>query len=167
MKQYQELRFRRNAELAARAAREESAALKRRFAQQRTVTAQRLDENARRARLARATALVAAGEGGGLGQSADSLLDTFRRRELEFASTIERSLAGQAEQLGRELEGVQIRQQSRTSQFLPQPVQRPNYLQAALNIGASAFNAFGEFQQREELRALRQPSVTKLNIGPK
>ena len=131
---FQIQRHRHNEQITRQAAAREARALQRRQVQEAAVAAQEVEQSTRRAIEARGTALVAAGEAGAIGDSLTSLLLDFGRQEAEFRSSIMVNQEFIAEQTQLELFGVGARAQDRINATTPQPVPRPDYLGAALNL---------------------------------
>jgi hypothetical protein len=98
---------------------------------------------------ARATARTAAGESGVAGLSLDALLSDFTRSEAMYRDTSNRNLQGVREQLGYEAEGVRATSRGQINAirpFLPEPINRPNFLGASLRIAQTGLNAYGTYR---------------------
>lgn len=135
---YQNAVHERNTELQRRNAQQQFSQLSIRRLEEREAAAREIDSVAREARLARGSARVAAGEAGVQGNSVDAFLDDFTRQELEFQEATLRNEEFRDRQLLFDQEAVRTGQEARTLSTLPQPVTRPSFLGAGLNIVADS-----------------------------
>jgi len=111
--------------------------------QEQVAAAQRVNESARKAREARATARVSAGEAGVAGLSVDALINDLTKQEAEYSFATQQQL--QMNDVGRsmQLENAGL---SFTNNMLRinKPIEQPNYLGAALSgaqTGLSTYKA--------------------------
>ena len=104
--------------------------------QEQVAAAQRINESAKKAREARATARVSAGEAGVAGLSVDALINDLTREEAEYSFATQQQL--QMNDVGRSMQ-LQNAGLGFTNNMLRinRPIEQPNYLGAALS-GASA-----------------------------
>ena len=104
--------------------------------QEQVAAAQRINESAKKAREARATARVSAGESGVAGLSVDALINDLTREEAEYSFATQQQL--QMNDVGRSMQ-LQNAGLGFTNNMLRinRPIEQPNYLGAALS-GASA-----------------------------
>lgn len=123
---YQDLIFQENARVATEAARISFSQIQRRIIQEDQATTRTLNEAARRAREVRASATVAAAEGGVGGGSIDALLNDYLLREGEFRSATLTNARMRNQQLALASEEVQANLQGRILSRLPQPVPGPD-----------------------------------------
>lgn len=131
---YQSAVHSRNVELQQRDAFQKYQQLNQRRAEESEAAAREIDSVSREAQLARGSAAVAAGEAGVQGASVNAFLDDFSRQELEFREATLRSEEFRDRQLLFDKESVRTGQEAATLSTLPQPVQRPSFLGAGLNI---------------------------------
>jgi hypothetical protein len=115
--------------------------------QEQVAAAQRVNESARKAREARATARVSAGEAGVAGLSVDALINDLTKQEAEFNFATQQQL--QMNDVGRsmQLENAGL---SFTNNMLRinKPIEQPNYLGAALSgaqTGMSTYDVTKDF----------------------
>jgi multidrug efflux pump subunit AcrA (membrane-fusion protein) len=115
--------------------------------QEQVAAAQRVNESARKAREARATARVSAGEAGVAGLSVDALINDLTKQEAEFNFATQQQL--QMNDVGRsmQLENAGL---SFTNNMLRinKPIEQPNYLGAALSgaqTGLSTYDVTKDF----------------------
>jgi len=111
--------------------------------QEQVAAAQRLQESTRKAREARATARVSAGEAGVAGLSVDALINDLTRKEAEYNFNTQKQLqmsdvnrTMQLEQAGLGFTNNMLR--------INKPIEQPNYLGAALSgaqTGLSTYSA--------------------------
>lgn len=111
--------------------------------QEQVAAAQRLQESTKKAREARATARVSAGEAGVAGLSVDALINDLTRKEAEYNFNTQKQLqmsdvnrTMQLEQAGLGFTNNMLR--------INKPIEQPNYLGAALSgaqTGLSTYSA--------------------------
>jgi len=109
---------------------------------------------------ARATARVAAGEGGVAGLSVDTLLRDFFRQEAMFRDSTNRQLSDITAQTEQEIKGLKAQAEGRVQSirpYIPEPIERPNYLGAALRIGGSVASQYGTY-------ATKNPKTGKYSL---
>tara|TARA_R100000278_G_scaffold34003_1_gene30763 strand:- start:43 stop:654 length:612 start_codon:yes stop_codon:yes gene_type:complete len=111
----------------------EVSAMRMQQAQQQQAVAQQIEDSTRQAREARATARVSAGESGVTGLSVDALISDFTRQEAEF-----RFATFQQQEMANVNRELQLQDASRQSEqnliSINQPIQRPNYAGAAIDL---------------------------------
>ncbi len=95
---------------------------------------------------ARATARTAAGEAGVSGLSVDALIADFNRSEARFRDATRQQQEFDTLASRDRLRQADARKQSRINSAVPQPVQRPSFLGAALRIGGAGVSAAGELE---------------------
>jgi len=109
--------------------------------QEQVAAAQRVNESARKAREARATARVSAGEAGVAGLSVDALINDLTKQEAEFNFATQQQL--QMNDVGRsmQLENAGL---SFTNNMLRinKPIEQPNYLGAALSGAQTGLSTY-------------------------
>ena len=111
--------------------------------QEQVAAAQRLQESTKRAREARATARVSAGEAGVSGLSVDALINDMTRQEADFrfATTQQQQMADTNRELQLRDSGIGC---TNNMLRINRPIEQPNYLGAALGgtqTGLSTYNA--------------------------
>ena len=111
--------------------------------QEQVAAAQRINESAKKAREARATARVSAGESGVAGLSVDALINDLTREEAEYSFATQQQL--QMNDVGRSMQ-LQNAGLGFTNNMLRinRPIEQPNYLGAALSgaqTGMSTYSA--------------------------
>ena len=111
--------------------------------QEQVAAAQRLQESTKRAREARATARVSAGEAGVSGLSVDALINDMTRQEADFrfATTQQQQMANTNRELQLRDAGLGF---TNNMLRINRPIEQPNYLGAALGgtqTGLSTYNA--------------------------
>ena len=142
---YQKQRFEATKEAAASNAIRQYNSLQMRQQQETAAAAQAIDQSSMRAAQAAGTARVTAGETGTGGASMSALLNEYRRQELGFAETTIRNQTWQNAQIQLNMEGIRANQQAQIASAAPKPVEQPDYIGAALRIGAGALNAYGTY----------------------
>lgn len=115
--------------------------------QEQVAAAQRLQESTKKAREARATARVSAGEAGVAGLSVDALINDLTRKEAEYNFNTQKQLqmsdvnrTMQLEQAGLGFTNNMLR--------INKPIEQPNYLGAALSgaqTGLSTYSVTKDF----------------------
>ena len=109
--------------------------------QEQVAAAQRINESAKKAREARATARVSAGEAGVAGLSVDALINDLTREEAEYSFATQQQL--QMNDVGRsmQLENAGL---GFTNNMLRinRPIEQPNYLGAALSGAQTGMSAY-------------------------
>ena len=111
--------------------------------QEQVAAAQKINESARKAREARATARVSAGEAGVAGLSVDALINDLTREEAEYSFATQQQL--QMNNVGRDMQ-LQNAGLGFTNNMLRinKPIEQPNYLGAAISgaqTGMSTYSA--------------------------
>jgi hypothetical protein len=143
--EYQNAQFKATKEAATANAITQYNALQVRQQQETAAAAQAIDQSSMRAAQAAGTARVTAGETGTGGASMDALLNEYRRQELGFAQTTIRNQTWQNAQIQLNMEGIRANQQAQIAAAVPKPVEQPDYIGAALRIGAGALDAYGTY----------------------
>lgn len=135
----------------------EASAQRLKEAQEDLALTREIQESTTKARAARSTATVAAGEAGVSGLSVDALLDDYTRQEADyrFSLTEQARLTGinnqlQLDEMGYRTEANQIR--------INQPIKQPDYLGSAVNLVGSGMQIYGQYNTNR-LNNLR---ITKL-----
>jgi hypothetical protein len=109
--------------------------------QEQVAAAQRVNASARKAREARATARVSAGEAGVAGLSVDALINDLTKQEAEYSFATQQQL--QMNDVGRsmQLENAGL---SFTNNMLRinKPIEQPNYLGAALSGAQTGMSTY-------------------------
>ena len=109
--------------------------------QEQVAAAQRLQESATKAREARATARVSAGESGVAGLSVDALINDLTRKEAEYSFNVQKQ--AQMSDVNRQL---QLRDAGLgfTNNMLRinKPIEKPNYLGAALSGASTGMSTY-------------------------
>jgi chorismate mutase len=109
--------------------------------QEQVAAAQRVNESARKAREARATARVSAGEAGVAGLSVDALINDLTKQEAEFNFATQQQL--QMNDVGRnmQLENAGL---SFTNNMLRinKPIEQPDYLGAAISGAQTGMSTY-------------------------
>ena len=111
--------------------------------QEQVAAAQRINESAKKAREARATARVSAGEAGVAGLSVDALINDLTREEAEYNFATQQQL--EMNDVGRQMQ-LQNAGLGFTNNMLRinRPIEQPDYLGAALSgaqTGMSTYSA--------------------------
>ena len=123
----------------------EVSAMRMQQAQQQQAVAQQIEDSTRQAREARATARVSAGESGVTGLSVDALISDFTRQEAEF-----RFATFQQQEMANVNRELQLQDASRQSEqnliSINQPIQRPNYAGAAIDLFGTGSEVYRNFQ---------------------
>lgn len=136
----------------AAAARRENARYQREATAQRLKEAQEdlalaneIQESTRKSKEARATAEVAAGESGVSGLSVNALIDDYTRQEAEHRFTLQEQarLTGINNQL--QMEEAGFRNENNLIR-INKPIQKPDYLGAAVNMAGSAMTIQNNYQ---------------------
>ena len=111
--------------------------------QEKVAAAQRIQQSTTKAREARATARVSAGESGVAGLSVDALINDMTRKEAEYSFSVQQQM--QFASINRTLAFEDGANRSRMNLLsINKPIAQPNYLGAALSgaqTGLSAFSA--------------------------
>lgn len=127
-----------NSQVATENALRNYAALQRRQVQEREAAAIDIQQIAAQSTAAQGTARAAAATAGTAGLSVEALVADFERDELAFQDQVRRTSTFRDEQFRLEAEGVRAGLQGQILSTLPQPVQQPDFVGAALRIGASS-----------------------------
>lgn len=109
--------------------------------QEQVAAAQRIQESTRKAREARATAGVSAGEAGVAGLSVDALINDLTREEAEYSFATQQQL--QMNDVGRDMQ-LQNAGLGFTNNMLRinRPIEQPNYLGAALSGAQTGMSTY-------------------------
>ena len=109
--------------------------------QEQVAAAQRINESAKKAREARATARVSAGEAGVAGLSVDALINDLTREEAEYNFATQQQL--QMNDVGRQMQ-LQNAGLGFTNNMLRinRPIEQPNYLGAALSGAQTGMSTY-------------------------
>lgn len=129
-----------NSTLARESALGQYASLALRQTQEREAAAASIDDTARRAAEARATARASAGESGVAGASVDALLADYIRQEYDYQVRVSRNTGYQDQQFTREREGARLGLQSNL--LNAQPIAKPNFLAQLPGIAGAGLGAF-------------------------
>jgi hypothetical protein len=113
----------------------------RRIGQERTSTAQAMAELSRQAAEARGS--IKASSSTVSGNSIDALLSDFDRQEAIRAEVLSQNLDNTTTEITQGFEVIRSNAESRIRSGIPAPVQVPSFLNAAIQIGSSALNAYG------------------------
>jgi hypothetical protein len=114
--------------------------------QEREAAAHEINTVHREARRRIATAQVAAGEGGVAGASLTHLMNDFHRKDLEFATNVNRNLQFREANIEDQLESIRSGTQGQIENLMYMPTPGPSFLGAALRIGSSALGAYGQYK---------------------
>lgn len=136
--------------------------------QEKIAAAQSIQQSTTKAREARATARVSAGESGVAGLSVDALINDMTRKEAEFSFSVQQQM--QFVNMNRQLGFEDGANRSRMNMLsINKPIAQPNYLGAALSgasTGLSAYNAFntaGLFQGGTAASASAAPTYNSFS----
>ncbi len=114
--------------------------------QEKVAAAQRIQQSTTKAREARATARVSAGEAGVAGLSVDSLINDMTRKEAEFSFSVQQQM--QFANINRQLGFEDGANRSRMNMLsINKPIAQPNYLGAALSGASTGLSAYSAFNQ--------------------
>ena len=116
-----------------------------------------IQESTAKARAARSTATVAAGEAGISGLSVDALLDDYTRQEADYRFSLseQNRLTGVNNQLA--LDEMGFRSQANQIR-INQPIKKPDYLGSMVNLAGSGMQIYSNYNQN----LLAEQQVTKL-----
>lgn len=119
-----------------------------------------IQESTSKARAARSTATVAAGEAGISGLSVDALLDDYTRQEADyrFSLTEQNRLTGVNNQLA--LDEMGFRSQANQIR-INQPIKKPDYLGSMVNLAGSSMQIYSNYNQN----LLAEQQVTNLQTN--
>jgi len=114
--------------------------------QEKVAAAQRIQQSTTKAREARATARVSAGEAGVAGLSVDALINDMTRKEAEFSFSVQQQMqfANMNRQLGFE-DGANRSRMNMLS--INKPIAQPNYLGAAISGASTGLSAYSAMNQ--------------------
>ncbi len=114
--------------------------------QEKVAAAQRIQQSTTKAREARATARVSAGEAGVAGISVDSLINELTRKEAEYSFSVQQQMqfANTSRQLGFEDSANRTRMNLLS---INKPIAQPNYLGALVSGTQTGLNAYGSMTQ--------------------
>jgi hypothetical protein len=109
--------------------------------QEKVAAAQRIQQSTTKAREARATARVSAGEAGVAGLSVDALINDLTRKEGEFNFSVQQQM--QFANMNRTLGFEDSANRSRMNLLsINKPIAQPNYLGAALSGASTGLSAY-------------------------
>lgn len=116
--------------------------------QEQVAAAKRIQESTRKAREARATARVSAGEAGVAGLSVDALINDLTREEAEYSFATQQQL--QMNDVGRQMQ-LQNAGLGFTNNMLRinRPIEQPNYLGAALGGAQTGMSTYSALKNNE------------------
>ena len=114
--------------------------------QEREAAAQEINTVHREARRRTATAQVAAGEGGVTGASLTHLMNDFHRKDLEFATNVNRNLQFREANIEDQLESIRSGTQGQIENLMYMPTPQPSFLGAGLRIGSSVLGAYAQYK---------------------
>jgi hypothetical protein len=120
---------------------QEMSAARLRERQEMTSAAQAIQESTKKAREARATGRVSAGEAGVSGLSVDALLNDMTRKEAEYSFSVQQQQ--QFQSINRDLAFQDGAMQSRMNLLsINKPIAQPNYLGAILDGAQTGMSAY-------------------------
>jgi hypothetical protein len=121
---------------------QEMSASRLRERQEKVAAAQGIQQSTKKAREARSTARVSAGESGVAGLSVDALINDLTRQEAEYSFSVQQQQ--QFNQVNRDLAFQDGAMQSRMNLLsINKPIAQPNYLGAALEGASTGLSAYG------------------------
>ena len=121
---------------------QEMSAMRLRERQEKVAAAQGIQQSTKKAREARSTARVSAGESGVAGLSVDALINDLTRQEAEYSFSVQQQQ--QFNQVNRDLAFQDGAMQSRMNLLsINKPIAQPNYLGAALEGASTGLSAYG------------------------
>ena len=123
-------------------------------AQEREAAAREVQRSNIASRRAESTAQVTAAESGVTGASVDSLLRSFEASRGRFQEAVDRRVKLGGIGVGQDLETLN-RRTSLANKSSNAPIPQPDFIGAALNVGASSFSAI---QRNESLKIRKQQS---------
>lgn len=101
---------------------------------------------------AKATAKVAAAEGGVAGVSIDALIGDFDRSLAVYRNGIEQSADFEDRQILAEVEGADARRKSRINNASPQGVTRPSVISGAIDFAGAGLAAYGSYKKSQPVK---------------
>ena len=114
--------------------------------QEKVAAAQRIQQSTTKAREARATARVSAGESGVAGLSVDALINDLTRKEAEYSFSVQQQM--QFANMNRQLGFEDSANRSRMNLLsINKPIAQPNYLGAAISGASTGLSAYSAFNQ--------------------
>lgn len=120
---------------------QEMSAMRLRERQEKVAAAQGIQQSTKKAREARATARVSAGESGVAGLSVDALINDLTRQEAEYSFSVQQQQ--QFNQVNRDLAFQDGAMQSRMNLLsINKPIAQPNYLGAVLDGAQTGMSAY-------------------------
>ena len=120
---------------------QEMSAMRLRERQEKVAAAQGIQQSTKKAREARATARVSAGESGVAGLSVDALINDLTRQEAEYSFSVQQQQ--QFNQVNRDLAFQDGAMQSRMNLLsINKPIAQPNYLGALLDGASTGMSAY-------------------------
>lgn len=114
--------------------------------QEKVAAAQRIQQSTTKAREARATARVSAGESGVAGLSVDALINDMTRKEAEYSFSVQQQM--QFANMNRQLAFEDGANRSRMNLLsINKPIEQPNYLGAALSGAQTGMSMYSMGEQ--------------------
>ena len=114
--------------------------------QEKVAAAQRIQQSTTKAREARATARVSAGEAGVAGLSVDALINEMTRKEAEYSFSVQQQM--QFANMNRQLGFEDSANRSRMNLLsINKPIAQPNYLGALVTGAQTGLNAYDSMTQ--------------------
>jgi hypothetical protein len=107
-----------------------------RLSQERRAGAQEIQAIVHRARKAAGTAITASAKGGVAGEAIRGLLVDYERKATTFRTGVQANLEAKEQQLGAAQAGLRGTLRSRQLSAVPDVIQKPHFLNAALRLGA-------------------------------
>ena len=121
---------------------QEMSASRLRERQEKVAAAQGIQQSTKKAREARSTARVSAGESGVAGLSVDALINDLTRQEAEYSFSVQQQQ--QFNQVNRDLAFQDGAMQSRMNLLsINKPIAQPNYLGSLLEGASTGLSAYG------------------------
>lgn len=143
--EWQQKRYDQNKEIADQAAIDQYGGLQTRILEEREAASADIMAATRMGREAGSTARVSTGEAGVSGGVEQAIMQDFERRQLEYTYTKGRSQEKREVAIGDQMKSIRAGQQGRILSMLPEPVQKPSFVGAALRIGQGYFDAKRQF----------------------
>jgi len=132
--------------------------------QEKVAAAQRIQQSTTKAREARATARVSAGESGVAGLSVNALINDMTRKEAEFSFSVQQQM--QFANINRQLGFEDGANRSRMNLLsINKPIAQPNYLGAALGGASTGLSAYSAFNQAGLFQGSTAASSTASGYG--
>ena len=143
--EWQHKRHEANKEIAAQAASTQYGQLQTQESQERAAASQQIEEAQRRALQVTGTATTAAGEGGAMGASFNTLLQDYARQESSYQAAVRTNVGWRTQFRIEQAEAVHTRQQGNIASTQPKPPEIPSYVGGGLQIAGNllALRAYG------------------------